>query len=59
MANIEKFVKGIESTTGKSVRFYPILYKPFENERGKLAIDYYKGIARATGGKCRVIPQSK
>ena len=59
MANIEKFVKGIESTTGKSVRFYPILYKPFENERGKLAIDYYKGIARATGGKCKVIPQSK
>ena len=59
MANIEKFVRGIESTTGKSVRFYPILYKPFENERGKLAIDYYKGIARATGGKCKVIPQSK
>ena len=59
MANIEKFVKGIESTTGESVRFYPILYKPFENERGKLAIDYYKGIARATGGKCKVIPQSK
>ena len=55
MEDIEKFVKSIESTTGKSVRFYPILYKPFENDRGKLAIDYYKGIARATGGRSRVI----
>ena len=58
MEDIEKFVKSIESTTGKSVRFYPILYKPFENDRGKQAIDYYKSIARATGGKCRVIPRS-
>ena len=58
MANIEKFVKGIESTTGKSIRFYPILYKPFENDRGKQAIEYFKGIARATGGKCRVIPRT-
>ena len=55
MEDIEKFVKGIESTTGKSVRFYPILYKPFENDRGKQAIDYYKGLARATGGKSKVI----
>ena len=39
------------------MRFYPILYKPFENDRGKQAIEYYKGIARATGGKCRVIPR--
>ncbi len=59
MADIEKFVKGVESTTGKSVRFYPILYKPFENDRGKQAIEYYKGIARATGGKCRVIPRAQ
>jgi hypothetical protein len=59
MADIEKYVKSIESTTGKSVRFYPILYKPFENERGKQAIDYFKGIARATGGKSKVIPRSK
>jgi len=58
MEDIEKFVRSIESTTGKSIRFYPILYKPFENERGKQAIDYYKGIARATGGKCRVIPRT-
>lgn len=58
MENIEKYVRAIETTTGKSVRFYPILYKPFENDRGKQAIEYYKGIARATGGKCRVIPRS-
>ena len=56
--DIEKFVRGIESTTGKSVRFYPILYKPFENDRGKQAIEYYKMIARATGGKCKVIPRA-
>lgn len=55
MDNIEKYVRSIESTTGKSVRFYPILYKPFENDRGKQAIDYYKKIARATGGKSKVI----
>ena len=58
MDDIEKYVRAIESTTGKSVRFYPILYKPFENERGKQAIEYYKMIARATGGKCRVIPRA-
>ncbi len=58
MQDIEKFVRGIESSTGRSVRFYPILYKPFENDRGKQAIEYYKGLARATGGKCRVIPRA-
>lgn len=58
MDNVEKYVRAIETTTGKSVRFYPILYKPFENDRGKKAIEYYKTIARATGGKCRVIPRA-
>ena len=56
MDDIMSYVKSVESTTGRSVRFYPILYKPFENERGKQAIDYYKSMARTTGGKCRVIP---
>jgi len=55
MDTIEDFVKNIESTTGKSVRFYPILYKPYENDRGKQAKTYYKRMARKTGGKCRVI----
>ena len=58
MEDIEKYVRAIETTTGKSVRFYPILYKPFDNDRGKQAIDYYKGIARATGGRCKVIPRA-
>ncbi|MDD2239894.1 MAG: hypothetical protein PHO14_00230 [Kiritimatiellae bacterium] len=55
MEDIATYVKSIESTTGKSVRFYPILYKPFENERGKQAIEYYKRLARSSGGKSRVI----
>jgi len=55
MEKIEDYVRSIERTTGKSVRFYPILYKPFENDRGKQAIEYYKDIARATGGRSRVI----
>lgn len=59
MDEIDKYVKGIESRTGKSVRFYPILYKPHENERGQQAIDYYKSIARATGGRCRVIKKDE
>jgi hypothetical protein len=58
MDDIMSYVKSVESTTGRSVRFYPILYKPFENERGKQAIDYYKSMARTTGGKCRVIPRN-
>ncbi len=59
MEDITKYVKSIESTTGRSVRFYPILYKPHENARGKQAADYYKAIARTTGGKSRVIPRGK
>ena len=58
MDDIMSYVKSVESTTGRSVRFYPILYKPIENERGKQAIDYYKSMARTTGGKCRVIPRN-
>ncbi len=57
--DIEKYVRAIESTTGRSVRLYPILYKPFENVRGKEAIDYYKRIARASGGRSKVIPRGK
>lgn len=56
---IMAFVKGIERTTGRPTRINPILYKPFENDRGKLAIEYYKDIARVTGGRCKVIPRSK
>jgi uncharacterized glyoxalase superfamily protein PhnB len=59
MEDIEKYVRSIESTTGRSVRFYPILYKPFENERGKIAAEYYKKMARSTGGRSKVIPRGK
>ncbi len=59
MDDIEKFVRSIESTTGRSVRIYPILYKPFENERGKQAVEYYRRIARATGGRSKVIARDR
>ena len=55
MDEIQDFVKNIATTTGKTIKFYPILYKPHENDRGKQAIEYYKRMARKTGGKCRVI----
>lgn len=55
MDDIEKYVKNIESSTGRSVRLYPILYKPHANARGQQAADYYKKLARITGGKSKVI----
>ncbi|OQA23794.1 MAG: hypothetical protein BWY59_02515 [Verrucomicrobia bacterium ADurb.Bin345] len=54
---IMDFVKNIERTTGRPVRINPILYKPFENERGKQAIDFFKSVARTTGGRSKVIPR--
>ncbi|MDR0993981.1 MAG: hypothetical protein LBN38_05395 [Verrucomicrobiota bacterium] len=59
MEDILHYIKAIESQTGRRVKFYPILYKPFENDRGKQAIEYYKDIARSTGGKSRVIPRAR
>jgi hypothetical protein len=60
MDEVEAFVRGIESKTGRSVRFYPILYAPKERpgakQFGVTGTDYYKKIARATGGKCRIMP---
>lgn len=55
MDDIMDFVKAIERTTGRAVKINPILYKPFENERGKKAIEYYKSMARTTGGRSKVI----
>ena len=51
----EKYVKSIERTTGRQVRIYPILYKPHRNQKGQLAQDYYKKLARATGGRMQVV----
>jgi hypothetical protein len=62
IASVEKFVRSIESTTGRPVRIYPILYAPKErpgaNQFGIVSTDFHKTIARATGGKCRVIPRT-
>jgi len=59
MDEVETFVRGIESTTGRSVKIYPILYspkaRPGRNQFGVTGGDYYKKIARATGGRVRII----
>lgn len=56
---VEDFVRSIESTTGRSVKIYPILYSPKErpgqNQFGIASADFHKTIARATGGKVRII----
>ena len=57
MDQIFEYVKGIEGATGRSVRIHPILYKPFENDRGKQAEEFYKKVARTTGGKYKKIAQ--
>jgi len=49
------FAKDIERTTGRAVKINPILYKPHDNERGKQAIDFFKAVARTTGGRSKVI----
>ena len=59
MDDLEKYVRAIESTTGRSVRIYPILYKPNENERGRIGAEYYRRLARHTGGRSKVIPRGK
>ncbi len=59
MNEVEAYVRGIEGKTGRSVKIYPILYSPKErpgrNQFGVKSTDYYKSIARATGGRIRII----
>ncbi len=63
IATVEKFVRSIESTTGRSVKIYPILYDPKDrpgaNQFGIVSADFHKTIARATGGKVRMIKKDK
>lgn len=63
IATVEKFVRSIESTTGRSVKIYPILYDPKDrpgpNQFGIVSTDFHKTIARATGGKVRIIKKDK
>lgn len=63
MDEVETFVRGIEGRTGRAVKIYPILYAPKErpgrNQFGVKGGDYYKKIARATGGRVRIIEPKK
>lgn len=52
---IMDYVKDIEATQGRAVRIHPLLYKPFENERGRESINFYKKLAQRTGGRLQVI----
>lgn len=57
--DIMDFVKNIERDAGRQVRMYPILYKPHNSKRGLEGQDYYKRLARTTGGKSRVVDDPK
>ena len=60
---VEDYVRSIEKTTGRSVRIYPILYDPKErpgqNQFGVVSAEFHKTIARATGGKVRIIKKEQ
>ena len=62
IATVEKYVRSIESTTGRSVRIYPILYDPRErpgqNQFGIVSTEFHKTLARATGGKIRIVKKA-
>ncbi|MBW7908239.1 MAG: hypothetical protein H3C50_04865 [Kiritimatiellae bacterium] len=53
--DIEKFVRNIETQTGRPVRINPIIYKPRSGEMGQQSLLFYKKIAQITGGRVRVI----
>ncbi|MBU1693916.1 MAG: hypothetical protein KKC51_08115 [Verrucomicrobia bacterium] len=57
MDQILEHAKAIERTTGRPTRINPILYKPFQNERGEQAKKFYRTLARSTGGRMKVIDQ--
>ncbi len=56
---VEEYVRSIERTTGRSVKIYPILYSPRErpgrNQFGVVSAEFHKTLARATGGRIRII----
>ncbi len=52
---LEDFIRGIETQYGRSVKINPILYKPNQGRSGDASRDYWKKIARITGGKMQVI----
>ena len=63
IANVEKYVRSIATTTGRSVKIYPILYDPRErpgqNQFGIVSAEFHKTIARATGGKVRIVKKAQ
>jgi hypothetical protein len=48
------YVKNIETTTGRSVKIHPIVYKA-SSAAGERSKEYWRRIARLTGGKMQVI----
>ncbi|MFH0879649.1 MAG: hypothetical protein V2A34_08040 [Lentisphaerota bacterium] len=61
IAQVTDYVKGIEKKTGRSVKINSLVYKPHADKQGKLntkgqaGVDFYKDIARTTGGRFRII----
>ncbi len=53
------WVKGVEASQGRAVRFNMIAYKPHANERGKQGIDFMKTVSRTTGGKFQQVDKLK
>lgn len=57
MESILAEAEGAARVTGHPVKFYPTLYKPHQTQRGRQSYDYYKTMAKKTGGKCLVWPR--
>ena len=60
---VEQCVRSSATTTGRSVKIYPILYDPRErpgqNQFGVVSAEFHKTIARATGGKIRIVKKAQ
>lgn len=52
--DLVSYVKNIETTTGRSVKIHPIVYKA-SSSAGERSGEYWRRIARLTGGKMQVI----
>lgn len=52
--DLVSYVKNIETTTGRTVKIHPIVYKA-SSSAGERSKEYWRRIARLTGGKMQVI----
>ncbi len=59
MEKILDYARSIESRFGRQVKINGIAYKPFKNERGDKAIEFYKKLAQITGGRFRMIREDE